>query len=244
IFAWRHSNELMWPDTAYDYSSRILYSFRFGYSAWTDWMSGEMLPDYNIPNQKYNSATGIHTLELHSLEDGQHRFEVRSKYPSDVEEDKWPVRLFSVDALDGTALIVSPGYVYLDSGSSFIISVKAVDVTDLLGFRLVLKYDPGMLTLDEYSIKTEVSDLLGLSSGEILEFISTDGQNGIFDVNIAVAGGTVTGITDSGILARIRFAHTGRTGSTEIKIAPESTLRDVYNNDILNVRQGGQVIVW
>ncbi|MFH1852867.1 MAG: hypothetical protein ABIA75_11035, partial [Candidatus Neomarinimicrobiota bacterium] len=46
IFAWRHSNELMWPDTAYDYSSRILYSFRFGYSAWTDWMSGEMLPDY------------------------------------------------------------------------------------------------------------------------------------------------------------------------------------------------------
>ncbi len=248
-FAWRHANSNYWPDTTdtaatYDYPGRIFYSYHVDISAWSDWISGEMLLGFDKPNHTYDENTGRHILQLPRLEDGDHTFEVRSRYPSDIEESNWPERNYTISTYDGTALIVSPGYVYSDSGATFIISVKMIDVVNLLGAHLILDYDSEMLAIDDYSIKTEISDIFGISAGEVIEYVEIDSVKGLLEANVAIAGGTVTGNTGSGILARIRFKHIGTIGSTDIEISPGSSLRNVYNDELLQVRRGGRVVIW
>lgn len=247
-FIWRHANSAYWPDTTdtgnvYDYAGRIFYSYRVD-NAWSDWISGEMVRGSDMPNHTYEENTGKHIIQLRGLEDGPHRFEVRSKYPSDMEESFWPIRNYSINAIDGTAMIVSPGYVYPDSGSTFVIEIKIIDVTDLLGAHLVLNYDAAILSVVGYNIKTEENDLLTLSNGDSLEFVENDAEAGRFDASVVIIGGTVTGISGSGILARIRFQHIGQTGLSDLEIAPESSLRNVYNEELLEIRRGGHVVVW
>lgn len=246
VFAWRHADENYWPDTAvvYDYPGQILYSYKLDNASWSDWLSGAMVQEYLPPNHTYDDSIGWHYLQFYRLEDGEHRFEIRSKYPSDIEETGWPQRDFSIDAIDGTALIASPAYTLLDSGSTFILTVKMIDVVDLMGVNLVLDYQPDNFAVVEYSLKTDSTGFLALSGGQVLEFLEIDPDQGRFTASIAVSGGSVTGINGSGILARIRFAHTGAAGQYEIVVSDESVMRNVYNDDILDVRQNCQVIVW
>ncbi len=248
IFTWRHANSAFWPDTTdtavtYNYADKIEYSYRVD-NAWSDWISGEILQGFDLPDHDYDESTGSHILTLRGLEDGPHRFEVRSKYPSDIQESSWPIRNYSISTMDGPAMIVSPGYVYPDSGSTFVIEIKIIAVTDLLGAHLVLNYDPEMFEVTEYNIKTEDDDLLNLSGGDSLEFVENDVSAGIFDASVAIIGGSVTGISGSGILARIRFQHIGRIGTSDLVIAAESSLRNVYNEELLKYRRNGHVVVW
>ncbi len=71
------------------------------------------------------------------------------------------------------------------------------------------------------------------------QFIDAD-----VDVIIVVAGGAVTGVSGTGNIVRLIFQHTGPRGQSVISISSESTVRDVYNNSVVEHIFSGVVSIW
>ena len=63
-------------------------------------------------------------IQLDYLEDIDYNFAVRSKYPTNIQEDDWPTISFTVDAFDGVELLISPGQVFADSGTVFYVNAN------------------------------------------------------------------------------------------------------------------------
>lgn len=246
IFQWRHSDPNYWPDTARsgNIPARILYAYRLSGSNWSPWLSGQDLLTHPYSFWTYDSATGIHTLLLDNLEDGQHVFEIRSKYPTNIEENNWPSQLFTIDHIPGTALVLSPTHAYVDSGAAFITYARIVDVTDFMGLHLALSYDPDDLSLLDYSVASDSTDFLLQAGGQSIEFIEHDSTAGLFQMDMSVAGGNVTGVSGTGNVVRFIFMHVGTGGETEITLEPESQVRDVYNQSVTQGLLGSKISIW
>ncbi|MBT3215837.1 MAG: hypothetical protein HOD97_05565 [Candidatus Marinimicrobia bacterium] len=249
IFSWEHADSVYHIDTSStsNVSDRIEYSYRLTGRNWSTWESGESLWYSPFTHWQYDNSTGIHSLTLGPLEDGPQLFEVRMKYPTGVFEYNWPMRSFSIDAMEGTALMISPMQTYIDSAEAFYAHVRVLDAVDLMGINLKLQYDPSMLHIREYTLMDDSLDFLLQSHADNLNdfvFITHDSLAGTFDLSIGIAGGNFTGVNGSGALVQFTFDHIGERGNTTIEILDESTLRDINNTTTLNATGDGHVTVW
>lgn len=248
-FSWRHADSTYWADTSgsSNVPSRIEYSYRLTGLDWSSWESGESLWYLPYEHWSYEDSTGLHSVTLGPLEDGLQLFEVRMKYPTEIFEYNWPMRSFTISAMEGPALYVSPMQTYIDSGDAFSSLVRVLDAQDLMGIHLKLDYDPSFVRLREYSLYSDTTDFLLQSLADHLEdfmFIENDTTAGKFDLSIGLAGGNFTGVSGTGTLIELVFDHVGSRGNSVIQILPESTLRDVNNNTTLNEIGDGYVTVW
>jgi hypothetical protein len=246
VFQWRHADPNYWPDTARsgNIPARIQYAYRLSGSNWSPWLSGEDLLTNPYSFWTYDSTTGIHTLVLDNLEDGQHSFEIRSKYPTNIEENSWPTQQFTIDHIPGTAFVLSPTHAYVDSGAAFITYARVVDVTDFMGLHLSLSYNTDDLALLDYSVASDSTDFLLQAGGQSIEFIENDSTAGLFRMDLTVAGGNVTGVTGTGNVVRFIFMHVGTGNETEINLQPESQVRDVYNQNVTQGLLGSKISIW
>lgn len=247
-YIWRHADSLYWPDSLGDYQipAGISYSYRINYGAWSPWTSGHDLLSSPHSQWTFDIDLGTHSLVLASLDDQDYVFEVKSMYPTDITETGWPFRDFSIDALNGPALTMIPLRVYADSSSSFMMSVKAEDVVQMMGIHLLVDYDPIFLELTNYSIQSDEGEfLLENQVTDINEFtfVEHDTTDGLFDLSIALAGGDFTGVSGSGIIIDFIFTHIGMLGETSVDILPESTIRNMYNETTMNEIRSGYVVV-
>ena len=74
--------------------------------------------------------------------------------------------------------------------------------------------------------------------------MNNDTQNGHFQSDLGVAGGSVTGISGTGNVVRLVFEHIGEVGQRPITISSESSVRDVYNNSVAEFIFSGMVYIW
>ena len=167
-----------------------------------------------------------------------------SKYPTNIQENEWPNISFMVDAFDGAELLISPGQVFADSGSVFYVNVKLIDVTDFMGIHLDVSYDNSFMQLQNYALESDSTDFLLQSAGHLINFIDNDINDGHFQLDLGVAGGAVTGVSGTGNIVRLIFEHTGPRGQSVISISSESTVRDVYNNSVIEHIFSGVVSIW
>ena len=246
VFTWRHSD----PNYHYaathevDYAERIFYRYRLNTSTWSPWNSGKALLQQDLHFWSFDTLTGLHVLQLDYLEDIDHHFTVMSKYPTNIQEDDWPTISFAVDAFDGVELLISPGQVFADSGAVFYVNAKLIDVTDFMGIHLDVSYDNSFMQLQNYALESDSTDFLLQSAGHLINFIDNDTQNGRFQLDLGVAGGAVTGVSGTGNIVRLIFEHTGPRGQSVISISSESTVRDVYNNSVIEHIFSGVVSIW
>jgi len=246
VFTWRHSDPNYHFDANHevDYAERIIYRYRLNTSIWSPWNSGEALLQQDIHFWTFDTLTGLHVLQLDYLEDIDYNFAVMSKYPTNIQEDDWPTISFTVDAFDGVELLISPGQVFADSGTVFYVNAKLIDVTDFMGIHLDLSYDNSFMQLLEYVLESDSTDFILQSAGHLINFIDNDTQNGRFQLDLGVAGGAVTGVSGTGNIVRLIFEHTGPRGQSVISISSESTVRDVYNNSVIEHIFSGVVSIW
>jgi hypothetical protein len=249
VFSWRHADSTYHVDTlsTSNIGGKIEYSYRLTGRDWSEWQSGESLWYSPYTQWIYDEYTGIHTLTLGPLEDGQQLFEVRMKYPTEVFEYNWPMRAFTIDAMEGPALMIAPMQTYIDSGAAFYTHVRILEAENLMGVNLKLQYDPSMLSLRNYSMFDDSLDFLLGSEPDFLNdftFITHDETTGIFDLSVGLAGGTFQGVTGTGALILLTFDHIGERGVTTIDIMDESTIRDINNTTTLNDTGDGYVTVW
>ena len=246
VFTWRHSDPNYHFDATdeVDYAERIFYSYRLNASIWSPWNSGEALLQQDLHFWTFDTLNGLHVLQLDYLEDIDYNFAVMSKYPTNIQEDDWPTISFTVDAFDGVELLISPGQVFADSGTVFYVNAKLIDVTDFMGIHLDVSYDNSFMQLLDYALESDSTDFLLQSAGHLINFIDNDTQNGRFQLDLGVAGGAVTGVSGTGNIVRLIFEHTGPRGQSVISISSESTVRDVYNNSVIEHIFSGVVSIW
>ena len=249
VFSWIHADSTYHIDTlsTTNIAGRIEFSYRLTGRDWSEWQSGESLWYSPYTHWLYDESTGIHSLTLGPLADGPQLFEIRMKYPTEVFEYNWPMRSFTIDAMEGPALMVSPMQTYIDSGAAFYAHARVLDAVDLMGVNLKLQYDPTMLSIREYSLFDDSLDFLLQSYADYINdftFITNDTLTGLFELSIGIAGGNFTGVSGSGALIQFTFDHIGERGNTAIEVLDESTLRDINNTTTLNATGDGHVTVW
>jgi len=246
VFTWRHSDPNYNFDATHevDYAERIFYRYRLNTGIWSPWNSGEALLQQDLHFWTFDTLTGLHVLQLNYLEDISYNFEVMSKYPTNTRENEWPNISFMVDAFDGAELLISPGQVFADSGTVFYVNVKLIDVTDFMGIHLDVSYDNSFMQLQNYALESDSTDFLLQSAGHLINFIDNDINDGHFQLDLGVAGGAVTGVSGTGNIVRLIFEHTGPREQSVISISSESTVRDVYNNSVIEHIFSGVVSIW
>lgn len=248
-FQWRHAHSNYWPsDSAgYQIAAGVAYSYRINSSAWSNPVDGfDVLAD-SLPYWTFDTTTGIHTFTLSGLEDREYWFEVRASYPTGFQENSWPYRRFSVDALQGPGLILSPGNANMNVNQVIALSLNAIDVVDLMGIYARIHFDPQQFVLQQYLLQADSgSFLLQNLADNVTDFtlVDMDSTNGLFSINIALTSGVGNGISGSGEVVRIILQHIGTTGISEVEILPESALRNTLNQDQLLLIQNSTISIW
>ena len=246
VFTWQHSDPVYHYDPTHevDYAERIYYRYRLNSSSWSPWYNGNVLMERQLGFWSFDTLTGLHVLQLDYLEDINYQLEIMSKYPTNIQEENWPNVSFSVDVYDGTELLISPGQVFADSGGVFYVNAKLIDVTDFMGMHLEVNYDNSFMRLQNYYLESDSTDFLLQSSGQVINFVDSDPENGHFQLDLGVAGGSVTGVSGTGNVVRLVFEHIGPIGQRQIIISSESNVRDVYNNSVVEHIFPGVVSIW
>ncbi len=246
-FSFRHSDSVYWPDSSNTLTRiphKILFSFRVDNSSWSTWFSGDDILKKDFSFWTYDSTTGLHTLKITNLEDKHYSVELRSQYPTNYKESNWPRIEFDVNVEEGSELFISPSHAFVDSGSTFFVFVRLNDVIDFMGTHVELKYSTEDLKLENYFLEDDSNDFLMQSVGYIISFIDLDTLSGHFTMDIGTAGGNVSGVSGSGNLIRFLFSHRGPIQESSVELSQTCTVRDIYNNSVLQRVQSGIITVW
>jgi len=178
--------------------------------------------------------SGNTALTLDLLDELDYTFEVQAGYPSttgtpEFVDDTPARRSFTVDAVQGPALRISPRVVLINRNDSFNLEIVAEDVTDLTMLNLRLRFDPARLSFTDLSHGT----FLTSNGGSILQFpIEVDDAAGIIDISLGVAGADPPGVTGTGSVMTLHF-HSHASGETDVFFDPSLTLlRDHQNQGI------------
>ena len=158
---------------------------------------------------------------------GEHRFEVRVR--ADAGESEPTERRFSVDAVGGPALRLTPKAPTGEAGGTVVVEVVAEEVGGVLAARVVLDFDANVLELQEVSAG---EGFWGQRGGTVVQpQAEIDNASGRLDLAVGVAGGVAAGVEGTGALARLTF-RAKRSGSADVAFAAGTSLRDAANADV------------
>ena len=203
------------PDVSITWRGNIAgseYSFRLDSSVWSDW--------------------GVDsTVLLRLLDEADHLFEVRTRYPSGDIEDPPTSLSFTVDAIKGPAFIFYPRLTNKNTGESFTLELMAEEVDSFAIGEVVVEFDTAFVSFVSAALLSDASSFLGSSGGSVLEFIDLDSDNNIVVINFGVVGGDPPFVQGSGVIAHLIFTGLGK-GETSVRINSLSLMRKSDNTTI------------
>lgn len=207
---------------------KIWYQYRLNGGNWSPW-----------------SASTSVTFDF--LDDQDYLFEVMCKYPTNIMEDvPYPKKSFTMDAYQ-SSLVFSPRMTILRSDlgeNTFAVSVKAEDVSDIMGVHIIVDYDPDFLKLNTVSLLTSESDFLLRNGGDIIQFLDHDSLSGELAADLVLVMGSGGGVDGSGDLMELQFEQIAESDTMYINFGVESFIRNSVNEEILEDRGDGVVYVW
>jgi len=171
------------------------YSFNLDNTGWSDWTS-------------YNSVT------FDFLAEGPHTFELKVR---DFDYNESPNTLYSnftVDAISGPAIYLSPQQQELYSGDYFTVTVMAEEVSDLMGITIPIQFDSYEVILNSYTIFDYSDSFLCSNGGDVIAIVDTLPSWDTLTFNLAVVDGSPEGVTGSGALLELHFQVSGYNYST------------------------------
>ena len=147
------------------------------------------------------------TLTLEYLDEGDHVFEIKCRYPTGDEEET-PLRVdFTVDAVPDQSLILYPYRAEVESGQPLEVQLLAHGVTGLTGVEVNLAYN-GTTLLPDTAL---TGPFLAKDGGSTIAFSEV---GAVWNVSTGVAQGPATGVQGSGTILTYRFDVLQVTGST------------------------------
>jgi hypothetical protein len=147
------------------------------------------------------------TLTLEYMDEGDHAFEIKCRFPTGDEETS-PLRVeFTVDAVPNQSLLLYPYRAEVVSGQPLEVQLLAHDMPGLTGAEVSLAYDETSLRPD--TVLT--GPFLAKDGGTTITF-SEVGTT--WDISTGVAQGPATGVHGSGTILTFRFDVLQVTNST------------------------------
>ncbi len=195
-------------------SNADLFQTRVNGSDWSEW-----------------SASTSTILEY--LDEGSFTFEVRSAYdpgqgePTDIEETPKSV-YFTVDAVAGPSLRLSPLLIETAQGVDFELELIAEEVTDLMAVKAVINYNPDQIMV----VEIQEGSFLASTGGSLASYFTSDPASGTIEINIGTAAGLPSGVSDTGVVAIIKLRGLTAAESDLIFNQDSTELRDSNNQTI------------
>ncbi|MFC1628184.1 cohesin domain-containing protein [Gemmatimonadota bacterium] len=158
---------------------------------------------------EWSEWTESTSLTLEYLNEGEYFFQVRSAYdpgegvPTEIDTSSASLT-FTVDAVSGPSLVMSPLLIDATVGDEFTIEIVAEEVTDLMAVKAVIQYDPTKLTVEEVLEGTFLSS----TGGSLASYFDIDAVTGTIEINIGTAAGSPVGVSGTGTVAHLRFSAT------------------------------------
>lgn len=147
------------------------------------------------------------TLILEYLDEGDHVFEIKCRYPTGDEEET-PLQVqFTVDAVPDQSLILYPYRVEVVTGQPLVVELHAHGITGLTGLEVELAYNGTSLRPDT----ALTGPFLAKDGGSTIAFSEVGAA---WSVSTGVAQGPATGVQGSGTILTYRFDVLQVTGST------------------------------
>ena len=191
------------------------------------WEGNELISAYRT---KFNNDSwtvwGTQTsIVLQYLDEGGYTFSIQGRYTT---EDTSAVisNNFSVDAVQGPALMFYPRANFSSVGSNVIFQVLAEEVTSLTAAQFNVTFDPSKL-----EIVSVTQGLLLQINGESIFSTEFDNQAGSLSVITAALGGDLPSVDGTGVLLEL-VLEVKATGTSNLEFDGTELLRDPDNNNI------------
>lgn len=180
------------------------------------------------------------SLLIGFLDEVGYTFEVRSGYPSDsgdpVEIDETPESVsFTVDAMQGPALRMTPTRLTESVNNTFSIEIIAEDVVDLTMTQITIRFNSSFI---QYADSYTYGSFLTGNGGSILEFPSyVDQGAGVVEFNFGIAGANPPGVSGTGTIMTVFFRGTS-SGSSDMTFGAANTLLRNHLNQGITITAG------
>ena len=203
------------------------------------WEGNDLVSEYRtkINNDPWGDWADHTSITLQYLDEGGYTFSIQGRYTT---EDTSAVisNNFSVDAVQGPALMFYPRANFSSVGSNVTFQVLAEEVTSLTAAQFNVTFDPSKLEI----VSVTQGSLLQIN-GESIFSTEFDNQAGSLSVITAALGGDLPSVDGTGVLLELVLSVKA-TGTSNLEFDGTELLRDPSNNDItINETVAGVVVV-
>jgi hypothetical protein len=179
---------------------------------------------YQLDNGEWSEWTKEFSYTTPELDEGLHSFSVKSRNSNRIDEETTPItRTFTMDAVEGPALMMKARYITVNEGADFVVQLMAEEVTDLMLVHIILTYDASMLRVSSI----EQRDFLATNGGTVV-FFEDSSDPGEIEITAGVGISDPPGIEGTGAIVQLTFRAL-RNGRTDIRIGETSEFRDSDN---------------
>ena len=191
------------------------------------WEGNDLVSEYRtkINNDPWGDWADHTSITLQYLDEGGYTFSIQGRYTT---EDTSAVisNNFSVDAVQGPALMFYPRANYSSVGSNVTFQVLAEEVTSLTAAQFNVIFDPNKLEI----VSVTQGSLLQIN-GESIFSTEFDNQAGSLSVITAALGGDLPSVDGTGVLLEL-VLEVKATGTSNLEFDGTELLRDPDNNNI------------
>ena len=191
------------------------------------WEGNDLVSEYRtkINNDPWGDWADHTSITLQYLDEGGYTFSIQGRYTT---EDTSAVisNNFSVDAVQGPALMFYPRANFSSIGSNVTFQVLAEEVTSLTAAQFNVTFDSSNLEI----VSVTQGSLLQLS-GESIFNVEFDNQAGSLSVITAALGGDLPSVDGTGVLLEL-VLEVKATGTSNLEFDGTELLRDPDNNNI------------
>ena len=195
----------------------MLYRYRLD-SVWSQWDPSE-------------------SITIDHIDEGEHGFAVQSSY---VTGDTSAIEsiAFTVDAVEGPALMFYPRRQVTSQGSSVQFQILAEEVYNVAGAEFTISFDPTELQINSAVAGTAFGDY-----GEVIFIADIDNTNGSVTISTAVWGQNYPSISGTSDIA-ILDVQIIKQGDHQLEFDGTELFRAPNNDDItVNATVNGLVVV-
>lgn len=173
---------------------------------------------------------------LQYLDEGEHRFGLQGKYPTDDVSDTVIVN-FVVDAVTGPSLMFKPRKQDATIGSELTFQIIAEEVVDLAAAEFSIDYDPLFITIESI----QQGELFQIGNQSIFH-VKHDETVGYITILTALLDAKSPSVEGSGVLAEIRLTINS-LGTSSLSFSGINKFRG-SNNSAITIQEkiGGLVI--
>ena len=191
------------------------------------WEGNDLVSEYRtkINNDPWGDWADHTSITLQYLDEGGYTFSIQGRYTT---EDTSAVisNNFSVDAVQGPALMFYPRANFSSVGSNVTFQVLAEEVTSLTAAQFNVTFDPSKLEI----VSVTEGSLLQIN-GESIFSTEFDNQTGSLSVITAALGGDLPSVDGTGVLLEL-VLEVKATGTSNLEFDGTELLRDPDNNNI------------